>query len=93
MRKSDAGCRRKKISPPALEAEMITALIRRKEEYERYFSTKEDIDPKVEQAFTNIVKLIIELARGQSGPEKSDPEEMKRAAEEILEREYGIKRN
>ncbi|MBI4822652.1 MAG: hypothetical protein HY805_00250 [Nitrospirae bacterium] len=54
---------------------------------------KAELDHKAEHAYTHIIKTIIELSRKLSLSEETDPEEMKRRAEEILESEFGIKRN
>lgn len=88
-----------------LEDKMIKALLRQKRKYEIYLNSKKtevktgdkteepELDHKAEHAYTHIIKTIVELSRKSQGREKEDPEEMKRIAEEILESEYGIKRN
>lgn len=76
-----------------IEERMIRDLLRQKRRYEKYFKTlKEHVDNQAQTAYTNIIKTIVELSR-KAGKEARDPEEMKRIADEILETEYGIKRN
>lgn len=50
-----------------------------------------DMDTQAQNAYTSIVKTIVELSR-KSPKETKDPAEMKRIAEEILRTEYGIER-
>lgn len=80
---------KKKPSPARLEAEALEALVKRKEEYEKYFGRPNaQPDPKAEQAFTGIIKLIVELARDSAARKGAG----RRTVEEILETEYGIKK-
>lgn len=78
-----------------LEEKMIRDLLKRKRAYEKYFKSKkenpENIDPKAESAYASLVKLIVEISK-KADLRAKDPEEMKRLAEEILENDYGIKR-
>jgi hypothetical protein len=85
----------KKLS---LAKEALEALRKRKQEYEAYFEQRvptEDkgMDNQALNAYTSLVKTLVELARKVGGPEEDlDPREMRRVAEEIFEREYGIER-
>jgi transposase len=79
----------------SFEEKMISALVAQKEKYEEYFAGlgRGQHDNQASFAYTNIVKTIIELSRKIKPPEeKRDPAELKRISEEILESEYGIKR-
>ena len=85
--------RRSKRKRKVTEAELIASLIARKESYEKYFESKEskseEHDHRAEQAYTGLIKTLIEILR-KSEPEDEDPEEMKKVAKEILQEEYGI---
>lgn len=74
---------------PTFQERMIRALLRRKLAYERYFKKLEDVDNAAQTAYTNIIKTLAELDR-KAGPLEADPEEIRRRAREILEREYGV---
>ena len=78
----------------SLEEKMIRSLLKRKREYEKYFKAKEEkneIDNQTTNAYAGLIKTIVELSR-KAPKEAKDPAELKRLAEEILENEYGIKR-
>jgi hypothetical protein len=75
----------------SLEEKMINALKKRKRAYEKYFRTLKDVDNQAQSAYTSIIKTIVELSR-KIPAGVSDPEEMKRRLDEVLETEYGIKR-
>jgi ABC-type hemin transport system ATPase subunit len=75
----------------AIEERMIRDLLRQKRRYEMYFKTLKGVNNQAQTAYTNIVKTVVELSR-KAHREAVDPEEMKRIADEILESEYGIKR-
>lgn len=80
------------MSPePTFERQMIDDLLKRKEAYEAFFRTQEQIDHKAESAYASLVKTIVELSI-KAGTRAKDPEEIKRIADEILENDYGIKR-
>lgn len=91
MRKSKGS--QKKHTVASIEEKMLKALIKQKGKYERYLKTQtlEGIDHKAEHAYTHIIKTIIELSRKSTITEEKSPEEMRQAAAEILESEYGIK--
>lgn len=76
------------------EEGLIKDLLKVKRQYERYFKTLEKPDGQALSSYAGILKTAAELLR-KLGPETeaNDPEEMKKIAEEILESEYGIKRN
>jgi transposase-like protein len=74
-----------------LEERMMGRLIRQIEKYELYMQAPH-VDNQASFAYTNMIRTAIELA-GRIRPEKrTDPEEMRRIADEILETDYGIKR-
>ncbi len=92
----------------SLEEKMIRSLLERKKEYEDYFKAsvqpddgdseeekkkkkEPEIDNQATNAYTGLIKTIVELSR-KSPKEAKNPVELKRLAEEILENEYGIKR-
>ena len=75
----------------SFEQKMLRKLIKQIEKYERYFETT-DIDNQAMYAYTNLLKTVVELSRKVKAKE-TDPEEFKKKAEEILESEFGIKRN
>jgi len=87
--------RSKAIGNPELEERMVKALIKQKTKYEKYLKTRKPkgLDHKAEHAYTHIIKTIIEISRKSAIAEETDPEEFKKKAEEILESEFGIKRN
>jgi hypothetical protein len=75
------------------EKRMIDDLLKRKEAYEAYFKTAEEpMDHKAETAYASLVKTIVELSL-KTGSSAKDPGELRRVAEEILENDYGIKRD
>lgn len=77
---------------PSFEKRMIDDLLKRKEAYERYFAERGEIDSKAESAYASLVKTIVELSL-KTGSSSKDPEELRRIAEEILESDYGIKKD
>ncbi len=87
--------RSKTIGNPELEERMMKALIKQKTKYEKYLKTRKSkgLDHKAEHAYTHIIKTIIEISRKSVATEDMDPEEFKLRAKEILENEYGIKRD
>jgi hypothetical protein len=90
----------------SIEEQAIKALLKRKREYEKYFKSREGkaaedngfpakndigMDNQAQNAYTNIIKTLVDLAKKVS-IQTNDTDEMKRLAEEILENDYGIKR-
>jgi hypothetical protein len=77
----------------SIEEQAIKALLRRKGEYERYFDSLRDKDEKMDNqaqnAYTSIIKTLVELSR-KAAPPKRSAEEIQRAAEEVLRNDYGI---
>lgn len=72
---------------------MVKKLVTQIEKYERYFENIDGIDNPAVNAYSNLLKTVIGLARKQQIKEnKSTAREIKEEAERILEAEYGIKR-
>jgi hypothetical protein len=77
-----------------LEEKLLKDFLKVKKEYEKYFKTLEKPDAQALSAYGNILKNAVELTKKLRPEGKSTTQEdMKRIAEEILESEYGIKRN
>ncbi|GAB4389032.1 MAG: hypothetical protein Kow0025_11910 [Thermodesulfovibrionales bacterium] len=75
-----------------MEEQVLRGLLKRKREYDRYFKEREAIDNQAVSAYINIVKLAVEvLHRAEKGARESA--DMRKAAEEILESEFGIRRS
>ena len=94
---------RKKAS---MEEQAMKALLKRKREYEKYFKSRESkdtqgnddqnkpdpgMDNQAQNAYTSLIKTLVELSR-KAAPPKRSAEEIQRAAEEVLRVEYGIER-
>lgn len=77
--------------PESFDLGMFGRLVRLIEKYEGYLEGKAGVDNQAAYAYTNMIRTAMELS-ARIGPARTDPEEMKRIAEEILETEYGIKR-
>jgi hypothetical protein len=84
-----------------LEKKMIDALLKRKQAYEKYFRSKEKkkgkgnpeaMDNQAQNAYTSLVKTIFDLHQKSGGAGK-DPLELQRLSDEMLEVEFGIKRD
>jgi hypothetical protein len=77
----------------SIEEQAIKALLRRKGEYERYFDTLREKDEKMDSpaqnAYTTIIKTLVELSK-KAAPPKRSAEEIRKAAEEVLRNDYGI---
>ncbi|MDP2168732.1 MAG: hypothetical protein Q8J64_10430 [Thermodesulfovibrionales bacterium] len=73
-----------------LEHYIMRGLIRLIKKYERDMENSQRPDAQAAYAYINMVKTAVTLSGKY--PHRADPAEMKRVAEEILEREYGIKR-
>ncbi|MDP2168016.1 MAG: hypothetical protein Q8J64_06770 [Thermodesulfovibrionales bacterium] len=69
---------------------MLLRLNKLIEKFERRMDKDEDVEPQAVYAYVNAVRAAVTLS--EKYPHRADPEKMKRVAEEILEREYGIKR-
>lgn len=79
----------------SIEEQAIKALLRRKGEYERYFDTlrenDEKMDNQAQNAYTSIIKTLVELSRKRTEESKVKGETGK-TLEEVLRDEYGIER-
>jgi hypothetical protein len=78
----------------SFEERMMIKLALQIEKYERYFECLEAgrMDNQAMYAYTNLLKTVVELSRKVKVKTKKDPEELRRAADEILKSEYGIER-
>jgi hypothetical protein len=77
----------------SFEESMLRDLLKQKKKYEQYFEGIQGVDNQASFAYANIIKTVIELSRKiKPRGEEKDPEELRRMADEILEMEYGIKR-
>jgi hypothetical protein len=77
----------------SIEEQAIKALLKRKREYERYFDSlrkkNEKMDSPAQNAYTTIIKTLVELSRKKAEEAKSSGE-TERTLEEVLRDEYGI---
>lgn len=79
----------------SVERQAISGLRKRKSAYEEYFKTVIEPDHQALTAYINILKTMVDIARklaANSNEDRKSPEEIKRASEEILESEYGVRR-
>lgn len=74
-----------------VEEQVLRGLLNRKREYDRYFRTRETIDNQAVSAYINIVKLAVDVLQ-KTGKGSGGSEDLRKAAEEILENEFGIRR-
>jgi phage shock protein A len=89
----DVYCAMGGIVEKALVESMLRDLLKQKKKYEQYFEGIQGVDNQASFAYANIIKTVIELSRKiKPRGEEKDPEELRRMADEILEMEYGIKR-
>jgi hypothetical protein len=72
------------------DQKMLKKILRQIERYERHLDTDSRVDNQAAYAYTNMIRTAMELA-GKIKPErKRSPEEIRRAAEEVLRNDYGI---
>ncbi len=76
----------------SFEQKMMQKLVAQVEKYETYLETTPGIDNQATYAYTNLLKVVVELSRKLKLKEEKDPAALRAAADEILETEYGIKR-
>ena len=91
----DANAERQRAADNQLtfEQRMMSKLVSQIEKYEKYLEETTGVDNQATYAYTNLLKVVVELSRKIKVKENRDPEELRAAAAEILESEYGIKRN
>ncbi len=91
----DANAERQRAADNQLtfEQRMMSKLVSQIEKYEKYLDETTGVDNQATYAYTNLLKVVVELSRKIKVKENRDPDELRAAAAEILESEYGIKRN
>jgi hypothetical protein len=77
--------------PSAFELRLFNRLMRLIERYEADLDRRPNVGSQEAFAYANLARAAIELSK-RLPPEAKDPEEMRRVALEILETDYGIKR-
>ena len=86
-----------KVPKQKIKRKAIKSLLGCLDQYERYFETSGEtgeINHQVSNAYMNLLKLVWSIAADEETDSKSkerSPEEMRRVAKEILERDYGIR--
>jgi hypothetical protein len=87
-----------KVPRQKIKSTSVKGLLKRLEEYDRFFEATSDtgeINHQATKAYMSLIKLLWVMAADEetvTNNSARSPEEMRLVAEEILKRDYGIER-